>query len=481
MTPRILSHTIDDVKQLTFVIIVASVLLLYFPSLNYYFLQDDWFVLNWAQSGDFASFVAFRTDIIYWRPLSMPLLFLFANNLFGLNPLGYHLFAFAIFFLLTLTIFKLFLVFGFDQKISLTSAFLYSIWPIHYISLSWFSTTSYIIGPLFQVLSLIFFIKFVKEKRKLFFIFSFLSFLLGIASLEFTSVLPLIFLAWGFFVNKNIYIKYVSPYLVVNLIYFFFRFYLFPVPAKDDYQLFFDKQIINNFSWYLAWSMGLPESFKSLVFLKLPDQSIKVLTQFWQITIPFFLLSILVLKLLLKKLKKNLRFYLFGISWFSLGLLPVITVTNHSFPMYLSLSGVGFLYMLAITLRNSTKKAWILLITLWSLISIANLQFTRNTHWIRNEQAISKAYADFIKKIVSLPPEESIFHFKPADVEFAARHHFYLVETENTLRQSLADQNAAQVIYNDSTLKSFYSQHQSELSFSPDLIVFEIYPKKTDD
>lgn len=455
--------------------------MLYFPSLNYYFFQDDWFVLNWVQTQDFFSLIGFRTDIIYWRPLSMPLLFLLAKNLFNLNAIGFHLFAFSIFFALIFAIYRLFIQLGFNHKLSLATAFLYAIWPIHYISLSWFSTTSYIIGPLFQILSFIFFIKFIKEKNKLFFSISFASFLLGIASSEFTLVLPLIFLAWGFLMNKKNYLKFVATYFLADLIYFILRFYFFPIPARDDYQPFFNKQVLNNFIWYLGWALGLPESFKSLIFLRLPEQSIKVVTQFWQITIPVFLLSALLIRQFGISIRKNMKVYIFGIIWFSVGLLPVITITNHSFPMYLGLSGLGFLYAIAILLKNASRRIWILLLVLWTLISFTNLQFTRNTHWIRNEQAVSRAYVDFAKKIVPDPPKESVFYFKPADVEFAARHHFFLVETEDTLRQSLADHNAPQVIYNDPTLKIFYSSHQAELDFPEDLVVFEIYPKKTDD
>src|SRR3989344_1307737 len=72
-------------------LIFGITLLLYYPSLKYYFFQDDWFVLNWVKSNNLQSFFQFRTDIIYWRPISMPIFFWINKVIFNLNPLGFHL------------------------------------------------------------------------------------------------------------------------------------------------------------------------------------------------------------------------------------------------------------------------------------------------------------------------------------------------------------------------------------------------------
>src|SRR3989338_10640602 len=79
-----------------FFLIFGLSLFLFYPSLNYYFFQDDWFVLNWVKTGDFLSFFKFRVDTIYWRPLSMQLFFWIGKSIFGLNPIGYHLISFTI-------------------------------------------------------------------------------------------------------------------------------------------------------------------------------------------------------------------------------------------------------------------------------------------------------------------------------------------------------------------------------------------------
>ena len=408
----------------------------------------------------------------------MPLFFLLAKSLFGLNPLGYHLMSFGIFFILVFCIFQLFKLLIGDRRIAIIASFLYAVWSIHFISLSWLSTTSYIIGPLFQALSFTFFIKFVQGKRTLLLLASFIMFLFGLASSEFTLVLPIIFLAWGLLVKKENHLKKILPFLFIVSIYIFLRFVLFLIPAKADYQLYFNKQIINNFLWYLAWAFGLPESFKSLIFPSLPDQSIKVITQFWQITIPFVLLILLIAKLFFATLRENLQYHFFGLAWISIGLLPVIFTINHSYPVYLSFAGLGFLYSIMIALRSSKNHLWLpLIILLWIVINYTNLQFTRATHWIKNEQAISRAYMVSVKKHIQNPSSESIFLFRPADLNFSKKNDFILVETEDTLRQSLNNQDAIQVLYNDSSLQSIFAKDQDKPDLPKGKQVFEIIPK----
>ena len=208
------------------------------------------------------------------------------------------------------------------------------------------------------------------------------------------------------------------------------------------------------------------------------DQSIKIVTKFWIITLPSVLLSLVILRQFLITKRRYLKFYLFGAVWFTVGLIPVITITNHTFPMYLSFSGIGFLYIIITSLKNSALVIRIVIISLWFIISFANLQFTRSSHWIRNEQAISKAYMGFVKELVSNPPQDSIFHFKPANHVFSKNHAFLLVEGQDTLRQSLADQNAIQVIYKNSSIKSIFTTHQQKVEPPKNATIFEISPRE---
>ncbi|MDP2632910.1 MAG: hypothetical protein Q8P25_04300 [Candidatus Curtissbacteria bacterium] len=455
---------------LLFLPIFAFSLFLYLPSLNYYFFQDDWFVLNWVRTGSISTFFDFRTDIIYWRPFSMPILFALAKSLFSLNYQAFHALAFLIFLMLSVVVYNLFLALNCDRKQAIIASFMYTIWSIHYVPLSWFSTTSYILGPLFQCLSFIFF---AKGKRAMCYLF----FIVGLMSSEFTVVLPVIFLAWSILFKKK-YFSFIFPMLLVDAVYFWLRFVLFPVPAFGTYTPVFNFQLINNFTWYVLWAIGLPESFKSMIFPNLPAQSLKVITHFWPITIPAGFIGILIAHQVLTHLKKRLPNYIFGISWFIFGLLPVITITNHSYPMYLSFAGIGFIYIVLSAFKNSKMLALSSLIVFWAITSITNLQFTRTNHWVRNEQAISKAYIDETLKKVREPQQNSAFIFKSANITFSNNHNFTLVIGENNVGQALNSNDAVQVIYRDSSLNSVFLSDQQNIDLPKDINIIEVLPRE---
>src|SRR3989338_7146981 len=124
---------------LIFLLIFSTTFALYYPSLNYYFFQDDWFVLNWVKFQSFISFFSFRTDIIYWRPITMPMFFKLNNILFGINPTGYHLVAFLFHFANIILIAKILRELKVSKKSAILGSFIYAVAAFHFVPLSWLS------------------------------------------------------------------------------------------------------------------------------------------------------------------------------------------------------------------------------------------------------------------------------------------------------------------------------------------------------
>jgi len=467
---------IEKFTFLTFLLIFAVSFLLFYPSLNYYFFQDDWFVLNWVRTGNLLSFFEFRTDIIYWRPLSMPIFFWVNYKLFGLNPLGFHLVSFSIFLLLLVSIYKLFLILLEKRSISLLGTFLYSTWPVHFMSLSWISTTSYILMSLFQVLSFLSFVKFTEKRKFQFWIISFTSFLLGLTSHEFTLVLPLIILTWGFLLKKTNYLKFLWPFFLTDLIFLILRFILFPIRIEDDYRMYFNHLIIFNFLWYILWSFNFPERFKELLFHIRVEQSFKTLAEFWKISLPTLFLPLLVVTLIIRFFKKQNKKILFGITWFILGLLPIISLVQHSYAVYLSFAGIGFIFIILVVLKKSSKAWWFILPIFWLFASFTNLQFTRHTHWIVNEQAISKSYIGYIRSTINNPKEGSIFLIKHPDRTYSLENKFVITDKKD-ISLALNNSSAIQVLVNDSSLKSLFINPVEQITLPPDTTVYEVIPR----
>lgn len=474
-------HFIYPDKTITYLTLIIFVsLLLYLPSINYFFFQDDWFVLNWVKFSHPFSFFQPRQDIIYYRPLSMPLFFFTQYTIFGLNALAFHAISYSLFIILIISVFKLFSAILGNGKIILVGTFLYSTWAIHFISLSWLSTTSYIIVTLLLVLSLSYFIKFSQNNRRQNYILSFILFFLALLSHEFAIVFPMVLFAWGFILKNKNYFYLLVPFFLTCLLYLIFKFVIFPVSTSGDYELSLNYLVVNNFIWYLLWAFNIPESFKELINQKFAGESIRRLVQFWNISLPTLFLMVIIAKLVVSSLKKNIRIYLFGFTWFCLGLLPIIALANHSYPVYLSFAGIGFVLILAKALSNIDNRFTALLMAIWLVSSIANLKFTRATHWIINEQKISKTYFNHVKSRHLNPPKESAIIFKKPDLPFSQKHNFIIPESSETLKQSLNNQSFAQVFFGDNTIKSYFPEEEA-INIPPGTTTVEISPRGTDE
>lgn len=455
--------------------IILLSLFFFYPVLKYYFFQDDWFVLNWVRTGSFTSFFQFRQDIIYWRPLSMPLLFYAEKSMFGLNPLPYHSVSFGFFSALLVSIYFLFRKL-FGQKLAFVGVFLYSIWPIHFMSLGWLSTTSYIMVTLFSVLSLYFFVCFSETRKLKDYALFLILFVLALLSHEFGLVIPLVAISYGFLMKKQIYLKQLILPAVIITVYLLMRFMIFPIPAKGDYTIYFNRLIINNLLWYLAWSVNFPESFKTIIYESRPLQSIKTLTEFWRVTMPAIALFIVSIRLLASAIKLNFKNFIFGCSLFVIGILPVLNLVNHSYAVYLSIAGLGFIYLLILGLKNLQEIWLIALILIWAISSWSTLNFNKNNHWITNEQAISRIYVSYTKNLIKNSPDDSVFFFRHPTKEYARQNNFTLTVGGNTLSQSLNKDDAMQVVYNNSTLKSIYLENERPIIL-PNNIIYDITPR----
>lgn len=453
-----------------FPFIFISCLILFYPSLNYYFFQDDWFVLNWIRKEGVFSFFNFRTDIIYWRPLTMPVFFAISRQLFDLNPFGFHIIAFTFHFVNSFLVYLLMLQLNLNKTSSKFAAFVYVTAAFHFIGLSWLSTTSYIVVTTFILSSII---SFLRERFKIFFLF----FLLALASSELSIIIiPLIIICKGF--SKKT-LLYLSPAVFILAAYLVVRFLIFPIPSSGQYTISINRQILVNFLWYFLWTFNIPEKFSTIFFISNIDKFPSLLPQLFKYLIfPIVLIINLFLLTLISNL--NPGKIIFGITWFIVSLSPIMIIPRHVYPLYLTIAAIGIIYIFSSSVEKIKKLKPYLMITLsliWFVSSFATLDFTRKNHWIPNEQTISKTYTKVIYEKIQYPFDNSIFLIKPADVSFSQKHNFTLIETEDNVKQALNDQDAVQVIYNNSSLNSIFTSHQKPVNLPESTHVYEISPR----
>lgn len=460
----------ENLHRIFLLLTIPAALLLFYPSFGYYFFQDDWFVLNWVGDSSITSLLAFRSDIIYWRPISMTGFFKVASFAFDLKPYLFHLLIFTFHIINCALIYFLFRQLKFAKVISTLIAFLYATAAFHFIPLSWLSTSSYVIGPTFIFSSLLFFLK---NNLTISFIF----FLLGLSSSELTlTAIPIAFLLSSKF-KKTIFS--LLPFIITSTVYLVVRFVIIPLPQKGEYELMLVPKIVTNLFWYLAANFNMPEAISTVFYFSNLKNSLVATLDFWPYLIfPIFLITIMGAMMVATRI--SFKQLAISAGLFLAGLSPVVLLPFHFYPMYIVVASLGIFYALAFTL--SQLKFWqtqavITYGIIWFIASFLTLTFTRTNHWTVNLQSISKAYIDYTKNIVKDPPPNSSFLFRYPIIEFSQKHDLTIVKNEQNIRQALNDQDAMQVVYGDKSLKSFFESDLGVPQIEPNKL-FVIWPRE---
>ena len=466
---------IEKLTLLSFLSIIGVSFVLFYPSLNYYFFQDDWFHFNISNAeniNDVLNFFQFRQDIIGWRPIPKQVFFFLIQTIFKMNPLIAHLVIFAFFVGTILFIFFLTRLVLNDSKAGLIASFLYSTAAFHFISLSWVSAGENIIGAFFFVAAAYFFFSFFKNKKLVFYIFSYLFFIMSLASTEFAITWPLfIFYIW-FILNPKLksdkflkILKYIVPTILLIIIYLIFRLVVFQLPAKADYQIAINFKAFNTLFWYILWLLNLPEVFKYhflLTDFSLTKEFMGVFKFYLKPTILLFSLTLFALLVLtFNNFQKNMSLAVITFFTFTTSLFPVLFLPQHTFPYYLSIPSVAvfifFSYLIVKSLKKSGRYVLpaIIFLVSWYFISYLSLSFTKKTHWVTGEENISREIVTLAKSKYPTLPENSTIVLYP---------------TDNTVKQSLMDQNAMMVTYNDPTLSTIYARNSSDIKSEKGMI-----------
>lgn len=459
-----------------FAILILLVLFLsltfYHSTLDYYFFQDDFFEINISRAHNlqqYLEFFKFREDIIAYRPISLQNYFFISSNLFDMNPVGFRLITFILFFLSFFLIVKVIGKITKNVQVGMLTATFWVLSSIHFMALSWIAAAYNIIGTFFWLLTSFFFLVFVKnflgpqsrvhrEMRTASFayFFSLIFYLITVGSFEFSITWPVIFGFYFFLVLQNPpakTIKIFLPFILISVIYIVLRLLLIRVPQIPEYQVTFNTESIKAFFWYILWAFNVPEELKKQVVTNLIFLNHIFLAEFWPLVFKTFtgVLWIITLgvfiplaKIIKDKIHLNLRLIIFSIVWFTAGISPVLLLPNHTFTMYLTLSAIG-LYLALAYLITLTKKLvlTVSILVIWIATSITTVSFYRVNSWMIETQRFAGEFAQNIKQqFPTLPKESVILYHVPYSWQ----------------RQALLDQSAIRAIYNDLTLSIYYNK-----------------------
>ena len=142
---------------------------------------------------------------------------------FGLKPFIFHLINVLVHLVNCLLVFLLIKKLTNKIEIPLITAFIFALHPMHVESVAWVAERKDVLYTLYFLASLIFYIKFIKEKNNLkFLVVAFIFFILSLLSKSAAVTTPVIMLLTVYYINRKIIIKdflLLTPFFILSLLF----------------------------------------------------------------------------------------------------------------------------------------------------------------------------------------------------------------------------------------------------------------------
>lgn len=402
------THTVTLFFLSTFFICI----LIYRNSFGSFFFQDDWFTLRISQAkriNEILEFFVPRSDVIYYRPLGMQVVFFFLQSVFKLNPIPYKIIIFIVHLINVYLVYLLMFRILKKRNVALFGSFLYATSAVHFIPFYWFATFPFVLGPLIFNLAAFFYIYFLDKKKYSLLIVSSIFFIIGLFVNEIVISLPVILSIYHLLTVKIKRFLFLIPFYTAAGIIFILRFIILMPPVAGNYHLGLGWHILSNLKTYFFWSfnwseiateqMIKPFIFNSLIMDKYSSAAYIFIISF-AVFITLFILGLyLVLKSQSPKLE--LRLIFLGLVWFAAGLMPVLFFTQHKFSYYLPISLAGLLIAVSILYNQVfvllakrskiiSRMAALGILYLWVVSTVTAVNLNIKEHWAPRRSNLSR-------------------------------------------------------------------------------------------
>lgn len=390
------------------ILIILLGVTLFLPSINIFFISDDWFHLRISQIGNIEEFINFFSfsqtpqSAAFYRPIPTQVFFFVFNSLFGLNAVPYHIFTLFVFGLSLYLLSKLLLKL-FDRKLALISTFIYAISVTHFSRLYFLSAFQEIAMAVFLISAMLFYIDHSKKG----YLGSLILYILSLASKETAVVLPalLLLIDWEKGVLK---IRKIMPFILITAAYLIFYLNGFGFKTEGSYAWDFSPlKAVNTLFWYTVWSFGGPEFLVDYV-----GSGLKIVPRFfeqfreWSVVILSFIgfTFLSFFSIILKNKNIFKKEFLFGVFFFLVAILPVLFLPLHKFTLELTLPLIGFCIAVASLLNGSSKATGYIFISAFVIMNIASYLITYQTHFAVARSKISNnIYQYFLTNYPNYP------------------------------------------------------------------------------
>ena len=138
-----------------------------------------------------------------YHPITV-LTFALEYQLFGLNPSGYHAFNLLLHLLNVVLVFYTIFLLSDKITVALVASLLFGIHPLHVESVAWAAELKDLLYTFFFLASYIFYLKYLKDPQKKYYVFALFLFLISLLSKAMAASLPLVFILTDYFKGRKI-------------------------------------------------------------------------------------------------------------------------------------------------------------------------------------------------------------------------------------------------------------------------------------
>jgi len=347
--------------------------------------DDDTIIenINLPQNADNIFTKALTTDALlnhtepFYRPLQT-LTYVFDLKISGENKTWMlHLTNVLIFCLIGCSLFILLLKFKIPNNLAFLATLVFCSHPLFVTSVAWIPARGDLLSTLSSLLSMLFFIEFIAQKKYSSLIFTWICFLLALFSKETTAFLPFIFMFYFFAFQSNFKIE-LKHILLASLILCtgIFWFWLRSISVCKEIDT---TTMSNSYKDILSNFLIIPTAFSQIIW----PFDFSTIPSFTMIkTLIGLVVSGFILYLIFKKTDNPFKEKLFFIFWFLLLIVPTFFIKQKFFDyldhrFLLPMIGIFLLLLSSIASKwlskGDIKSPWIfvILIALFSLISFA--------------------------------------------------------------------------------------------------------------
>lgn len=181
------------------ILLVLLNLFFYLPSLNFFFISDDFYFLSFNNVIDL---ISLKPGFYHYNPVFWFTIWV-TKSLFGLHPLPFHLITILVHLLNVCSIFILGRLLFKDYKLAFLGSLIYSLFFSHYEVVYWITGLNTSLMVFFYILGFITFTRLISKITILRYSTFLLFFILAILSHEYAISLPIICFIYWFIFKKG--------------------------------------------------------------------------------------------------------------------------------------------------------------------------------------------------------------------------------------------------------------------------------------